>query len=259
MAGAAVLTLPPLAVLFQVTGDVDFCGRWCPRMFLVWQKGETLSAYLLGWLRAFMGVALVAAILAVTYRFGRHWCSHVCPVGGVLELAGRLVPRFAKIDFGPIPAVPFRYAYLAAFFVLPALGVGSLCCSYCNFAALPRLVGAPFSQADLAYFLRIQGVVNLGLLLALGVFAKGGRAYCNLLCPIGALDALVNRLGVRSGRRVRIDGDRCTECGACTDVCPTAAIAAHSKPAVDQLACMPCRLCERACPVGAISYGTRSS
>ena len=34
----------------------------------------------------------------------------------------------------------------------------------------------------------------LCLLLFLGVFAKGGRAYCNLLCPVGALDALVNRL-----------------------------------------------------------------
>jgi len=257
MLAAAVLFLPPLAALFQLSADANFCGRWCPRMFFVWRQGMTLDAFLAGWARAWIGVALVGGVLLTTLWLGRIWCSHVCPVGGGLELSSRLIPRRLQIDLGRIPAAPFRYAFLAVFLVVPALGLGSLCCNYCNFAAVPRFFAAPFSQADLTYFLRIQGGINLGLLLGLGVFARGGRAYCNLLCPIGAMDALVNRIRFRRGRRMQIDPERCTECGDCVGACPVWAISEHSAPVIDQLSCMPCGLCETACSQGAIGYVTR--
>jgi len=249
---AAVLSLPPLAALFQLTGDRDFCGTWCPRMFFVWREGSTLATFFAGWARAFMGVALVAGVLLATVWLGRLWCSHLCPVGAGLELGARLVPSRLKVDLSRVPAAPFRYGFLAVFMVAPALGIGSLCCNYCNFAALPRLFGAPFSAADLTYFLRAQGVVNLALLLGLGFFARGGRAYCNLLCPLGALDALVNRFGPRRSRRFRIDPEVCTECGECAGACPTWAIEAHSSPVIDQLSCIPCGQCEKTCPYGAM-------
>jgi ferredoxin len=97
--------------------------------------------------------------------------------------------------------------------------------------------------------------VNLGLVVGLGFLAKGGRAYCNLLCPVGALDALANRLGMRLGRRVRVDAGRCTACGACAKVCPTWAIEVGGTARIDPLACLPCRDCEGVCPEEAIRYG----
>ncbi len=254
-----VVFLPPLALLLQVGGEVNLCGAWCPRMFFVWRSDSTLATFVAGMARSMAGVGLVVAVLATTLLFGRHWCSHLCPVGGPLELGGRLVPRRLRIDFSTVPAPTFRHAYLAVYLVAPALGLGSLCCSYCNFAAVPRLFGAAFSAADLAYFLRVQGVVNLALLIVLGVLARGGRAYCNLLCPVGAVDALVNRLGDRLGRRVRIDRTRCTDCGSCEASCPTWAISPRNgETTIDQLSCIPCRRCVDACPEGAIGYGRSS-
>jgi polyferredoxin len=252
---SAVLFLPPLAAIVQLTGDTDFCGRWCPRMFFTWREGTTMAAFLMGFARAYMGVALVAAILVTTFAFGRHWCSHLCPVASPLELGSRLIPKGLKLDFSSTPAPSFRYAYLAVYLIAPAIGLGSLCCNYCNFAAVPRLFAAPFSEGDLIYFLRFQGVINLGLLLFLGIFAKGGRAYCNLLCPVGALDALANRLGAAFGRRIRIDHDACTNCGDCAKVCPTWAIDTTDRTTIDQLSCMPCRQCQDVCQHKAISYG----
>ncbi|MHB8882721.1 MAG: 4Fe-4S binding protein [Thermodesulfovibrionales bacterium] len=253
---AAVLFLPPLSFLFQFTADSNFCGSWCPRMFLAWRKGMTGSGFLLGFLRSYMGVALVFGILASTFFFGRYWCSHLCPIGGTMEGGSRILPRFLKINYSSVPAPSFRYGYLAVYFIATAAGIGSLCCNYCNFATVPRIVGAAFSPADMSYFFRSAGLINLGLVVGLGFIAKGGRAYCNLLCPIGALDALSNRLGLRFGKRMTIDNAKCNGCSACAKACPTWSIEMKDKKAeIAQLSCMPCRECEKVCIKEAISYG----
>ena len=249
-----VLCLPPLSFLFQFTQDSGFCGTWCPRMFIVWRKGMTWAGFSQGMLRAYMGVLLVLGMLVSTLFLGRYWCSHLCPIGGAMELGSRIFPRKLQINFGGIPASFFRYGYLSVFFIAPALGIGSLCCNYCNFAVIPRLFGAAFSQADMAYFLRTAGLVNLGLVFVLGFLARGGRAYCNLLCPVGALDAIANRLGMKLGKRVAVDEGKCTGCGVCEGVCPTWAIDMGEKATIDQLSCIPCRLCEETCPEEAVRY-----
>lgn len=255
MLTSLLLFLPPLALLPQLTADVNFCGRWCPRMFFVWREGASSADFLAGIARSSLGAALVLTILVTTFAIGRYWCSHLCPVGGSMELGSRLVPDGFKIDFSGVPAPPFRYGYLLVYLVAPAIGIGSLCCSYCNFAAVPRLFGAAFSQADLVYFLRLQGLVNLGLVVFLGLLSRGGRAYCNLLCPVGALDALVNRVRPASEATVRVDPERCIECGECASACPTWALAAHSPPVVDRLSCIPCGRCDEVCRHGAIVHG----
>lgn len=251
-----VLFLPPLAIIFQVTtGDGDFCGTWCPRMFYAIRKGAGMGEIIGGVMRAYMGVALVAAAIVSTFFLGRYWCSHFCPVGGAGELGSRLVPGMLKIDYASIPAAPVRYGYMGVYLAAPLLGLGSLCCNYCNFAAVPRLFGAAFVQADMAYFFRAYGVINLALFLLLAVAAKGGRAYCNFLCPVGALDAISSRMGMKFGRRVTVVEHRCNSCGKCTDICPTWAISMGGTARIDQLSCMPCRQCEKTCPEGAIRYG----
>jgi len=250
-----VLFLPPLSLLFQMTADTNFCGSWCPRMFFTWRNGMSLNEFLMGFLRSYMGVALVAGILVSTFFLGRAWCSHLCPVGGTMELGSRIVPRKLRIDFSGISASPFRYGYLAVYFIASAVGLGSLCCNYCNFATVPRIFGAAFLNADLMYFLRTAGLINLGLVVVLGFLAKGGRAYCNLICPVGALDALSNRLGLSFGKKMHVDAGRCDSCGACSRVCPTWSISLHSAAKIDQLSCMPCRECEKVCPKEAIRYG----
>ncbi len=253
---AIILFLPPLSFLFQFSGDSNFCGTWCPRMFFVWRAGISGKDFLMGFLRSYLGVALVLGIWVSTFFLGRYWCSHLCPVGGTMEAGGKLLPKSLKINYSGIPAAAFRYGYLAVFFIAPAIGIGSLCCNYCNFATIPRLFGAAFSQTDMAYFLRSAGLVNLGLVVVLGFLAQGGRAYCNLLCPIGALDAISNKLGLKFGKRVRVEKSKCNGCNACVKVCPTWAIQVTQKKAeIDCLSCIPCRQCEKTCPKEAIGYG----
>jgi len=256
---ALVLFLPPLAFIFQLTQDSNFCGTWCPRMFFSWRSGQTFGQFMRGFIQSWMGVALVFGVIASTLFIGRQWCSHLCPIGGSMELGSRVMPKWLKLDFSRVPAPHFRYGYLLVYLVAPAIGIGSLCCNYCNFATVPRMAGAAFSMADMSYFLRTAGLINLGLVIVLGFMSRGGRAYCNLICPIGALDALGNWAGRKFGRRVSIDADACNGCGACAKVCPAWAIEEKDGLArVDQLSCMPCRECESVCAKEAISYGKRT-
>ena len=129
-------------------------------MFFTWRQGMSGHEFLLGMLRSLYGVLLVLAILVSTLFLGRWWCSHLCPIGGATELGSRLIPQRLKIPYASVPAAPVRYGYLAVYLLAPALGIGSLCCSYCNFAAVPRLFGAMFNPADLAYYLRAAGLIN---------------------------------------------------------------------------------------------------
>ncbi|MBI5206010.1 MAG: 4Fe-4S binding protein [Nitrospirae bacterium] len=249
------LFLPPLSVIPQAAGEVNMCGTVCPRMFFIFSPKGIASGFIDNIGAAWFGSALVGLILVVTLFFGRLWCSHVCPIGGTSELISRGIHERVKINFSIINAPAFRYGYFIVFIAGAFLGIGSIACKFCNFRVIPFLAGAPFVPAYRTYLTTSMGIAGLATIGVSGFFAKGGRAYCNLLCPIGALDSLSNRLGLTFGKRMKVDKDKCIGCGECKKTCPTWSISVSEKAEIDQLSCMPCRICETKCPEGAISYG----
>ena len=57
---------------------------------------------------------------------------------------------------------------------------------------------------------------------------------------------------------ITIDGERCTGCGACMEVCPTGALyLVDGKATVDVTLCRECEACLAICPTGAITLTTR--
>lgn len=257
-----LLFLPPLSLLPQLAGEVNMCGAVCPRMFFILSPKGIWAGLIKGVQNAWFGVALVGLILSATFFFGRLWCSHLCPIGGATELVSRATPSRLKLDYSFLPAPAFRYGYFAIYAVGGLLGIGSIACKFCNFRIIPFLAGAPFVPAFRTYLFTGMGMAGVAVILLTGFLARGGRGYCNLLCPVGALDGLSNWLGgkFRFNRRMRTDETRCHGCGQCVSVCPVWALRDEGKgrpPVRDQLACLSCRECTQACPQGAISYGRR--
>jgi polyferredoxin len=164
-----------------------------------------------------------------------------------------------KIEFRSLPQVQIRYGYFGFFLVaMPALGISA--CTLCNFITIPRLIEALSGEyRGMVFLISSVGLVNLGLLLILGFFASKGRAYCQFMCPIGAADGLVNRLGAKFNftHRIRVEKERCTGCNICARNCMCGAIKMVDKIAtIDQLSCMSCHECVDVCDWNALEWTT---
>ncbi|HOM71482.1 MAG TPA: 4Fe-4S binding protein [Armatimonadota bacterium] len=51
---------------------------------------------------------------------------------------------------------------------------------------------------------------------------------------------------------INVDEAKCTGCGDCTEVCPTAAIAIENEKAKVSDECIDCGVCADSCPNGAL-------
>ena len=258
---SCVLFLGPIALLPKLAGNSDLCGRLCMRRFYLYFPGMTFEDFFMHISAAFIGVVAFCLILITTFFFGRIWCGWICPVGGFSELVSRMLNDRWKIEYRWLPQIQIRYGYLGTYLIiLPALGISA--CTLCNFITVPRLVEAVSGGfVGLAFIFSAVGLANLALLLLLGFFANKGRTYCQFMCPIGAFDALVNKLGsrFRNVHRIRVEKERCTGCNVCARQCMCGAIKMVDKIAiVDQTSCMSCHECVDVCDWHAIEWTTAS-
>lgn len=254
---SCALFFGPFLVIPRLFNVSDFCGTLCMRRFYLYYPGMELNDVIFHMKVSLAGVFLLFGILIVTFLFGRLWCAFLCPIGGLPELISRLLNDRIKIEYRILPQVAIRYGYFGFYLVMmPMLGISA--CLLCNFIVLPRIFDAIGGGViGKAYFFSPIGLVNLALVALLGFFASKGRAYCAFLCPVGAIDGIINRIGAFLGftRRTRVDMNRCNGCTLCARACMCGAIEMKDdKAVIDQFSCMSCHECVDVCPSGAIEY-----
>jgi polyferredoxin len=191
---------------------------------------------------AWSSFILLAAVLIVALIFRRSFCGHICPLGTLQELAGRL----GRGLFGKrltVPAAvdrPLRYLKYAVLVVFVTLSVvlGQLAIRpYDPWAAWNHLIGADLFTGFLVGF-----IVLVASLLGSLLF---DRFFCKYLCPMGAFLAAIRRIG---WFRVRRNDASCTHCFACDKACPVN-IKVEAVSEVHSLECIDCNLCVNSCPV----------
>lgn len=79
---------------------------------------------------------------------------------------------------------------------------------------------------------------------------KGGRAYCNTVCPIGTFLGFLSRF---SWFKVNIDANKCNTCGLCEKNCKASCIDSKNHT-IDYSRCVTCMDCIGRCHKGAINF-----
>jgi len=191
-----------------------------------------------------LGALVVLAAYAVLG--GRTFCSWLCPINPVTDLAAWLRRR---LELKGGPRVPRRGRYWV-------LGLTLVLCPLTGLAAFEWI--SPI------------GILHRGLIFGLGagwiavaaifLLDLGGRqTWCGHLCPLGAFWGLV---GETAQVRIGFDAESCTHCGDCFPVCPEPQVLdlqqASRKGFVKSGDCTNCGRCIPACPEGSLAFAWRA-
>ncbi len=226
-----------------------------------------------------LNVVVVVALIALTLVFGRIYCSVICPLGVMQDVFGWLGKKAKKNRYTYSKEVKWlRYPLLVIFIVALLAGVGSvfqLLEPYSAFGRIATMLLQPLWQmgnnvlATLAerydsyafysvdVWMRSMPVVIIALatLVLLAVLAwRGGRTYCNTICPVGTVLSFFARF---SFYKIRIDTSKCKNCSLCAKNCKASCIDFKNHK-VDYSRCVVCGDCIESCHSGALSLSRPS-
>jgi len=220
-------------------------------------------------------------MVVLTVLLGRFFCGWICPLGSMIDLVGRTnklnrnekravnrpvrLVKFVVFGIGAIAAcigvhvfwvldpmvIMGRFVSLN-FIPFITQGVNGLFVAliqrfewYGAFYDFYRAFKESWLGVDVLFFSNsfiIFGFVVV--VLALSVIKR--RLWCRMMCPLGALYALIGRFTFMR----RIVGDGCIHCHECNDACSMGAIFDDTE--YDAGECIMCMDCVEVCP----QYGT---
>lgn len=224
-----------------------------------------------------VNVGVVAALVVLTLVFGRIYCSVICPLGVMQDVvswaAGRRKKNRNRFSYSPA-LTWLRWGMLVVFVAAMVAGVGSLLAPYSAYGRIASNLFAPFyawgnnllayiaERMDSYAFYEVEvwmkslstflvAVVTFVVLFILAW--RGGRTYCNTICPVGTVLGFLSRYSLF---KPRFDTSKCNGCKLCARNCKASCIdpAAHT---IDYTRCVACMDCLEKCRQGAITYTMR--
>ena len=181
---------------------------------------------------------------------GRTICGWLCPVGLGQELLYKIkTPKVKKNRVTRVMSY-FKYVLLIALVVIVPLyfAVPGFCEYICPAGTFEGGLGLLANEEN-AGLLAILGPLFtwkftlLVLIMVASIFFF--RFFCRFLCPLGALYGFFCRVAMLG---VKLDKNKCTDCGLCIGVCKM------DIKNVGDHECIHCGACIAVCPAKAISW-----
>ena len=220
-----------------------------------------------------LNVVVVVALLLLTLVFGRIYCSVICPLGIFQDLLARIRRKKNKYSYSS-EVRWLRYPVLVLFVVAGVAGIGSLFQLLAPYSAYGRIATMLFQpvwelgnnvlaivaeRADSYAFYSVDTwmrslpvfIIAAVTLVVLFILAwRGGRTYCNTICPVGTILSFFARF---SWLKIHFDADKCKNCSMCSKNCKAACID-YKTHTVDYSRCVVCGNCIDSCKFGALRY-----
>ena len=226
-----------------------------------------------------LNAGAVVFLLLLTLVFGRVYCSVICPLGVMQDVAAWFGKKQKKNRYTFSPARQWlRGGVLILFIAAMLAGAGSLAALIAPYSSYGRIAGNLFAPLYgwcnnlLAYFAERAGsyafyetevwlksvptfvIAALTFIIICTLAWRNGRTYCNTICPVGTVLGFFARW---SWLKPVIDTDKCVNCKLCARNCKASCIDI-SRHRIDYSRCVACMDCIGKCHKGAISFSPAS-
>jgi len=186
----------------------------------------------------FVSLLFSSALVVVTFFMGRVFCGWACPMGVITDVIDYIVDRTIRV-----PSLKrVKYHLLVVFICLALSGIAATW-------ILDPIAWASRIGAITATKIDWPVAATLTTLLVFLQIALGRRAFCRILCPLGALLGWISIISPFTRRLT----SSCVGCGMCSQTCRMAAIGDDPK-AFDRAECIQCQDCISTCSESAIRF-----
>ena len=204
------------------------------------------------------GVRTPAYVFGIIILFGlllgRTICGWLCPVGLGQELLYKIkTPKLKKSKATRVLSY-LKYFILVAFvFMIPlSFGIPAFCEYICPAGTFEGGVGLLGNVVN-ASSLGLLGPIFTWKFTLLVVIVVASififRVFCRFLCPLGALYGFFSKIALLG---IKLDENKCTDCGLCIGVCKM------DVNKVGDHECIQCGECISVCPAKAITWKGKS-
>lgn len=221
-----------------------------------------------------LNAVVIVSLIVLTLVLGRIYCSVICPLGVMQDIIAHINRKKNRFSYSPA-LTWLRLTMLVILTVAVALGIGSIVALLAPYSSYGRMVNnllQPFyiwgnnalaaiaeHYESYAFYSKEVWLKSLPtFIIALVTFVliavlawRGGRTYCNTICPVGTVLGYVARF---SWFKVHFDADKCRSCSLCSKNCKASCID-YKTHTVDYTRCVACGNCLDKCKFDALHYG----
>ena len=198
---------------------------------------------------------VIGIILLFGMFLGRVICGFLCPFGLIQELLHKIPVKKLKKNKITQKLTCIKYVILGIFVVVIPLFFGlrkqplpAFCKYICPAGTLEGALMLML-HPDNADLRSLTGGIfywKLAVLIAMVISCVFiFRAFCRFICPLGAIYSLFSKIALLG---VRVDMNRCNNCGACVKTCQM------DIKRVGDRECIQCGECIDVCPEKAITF-----
>ncbi|MCR5094161.1 MAG: 4Fe-4S binding protein [Lachnospiraceae bacterium] len=205
-------------------------------------------------LRRGINTLTVGLIMLFGIVFGRIVCGWLCPFGLLQELLYMIPSPKRKWAFRFLRWLKYLIliVFVIAVPIATAFSRGIGIPAFCKYICPQGTVGGAalvWTSRNLTELIGLLYGWKVAVLIAVAVLSVFVfRPFCRVLCPLGAIYGLFNRIALL---RIRLDTEKCTGCGSCETVCPV-----QLKPVQEHNSaeCIRCGKCLTACGTDALRF-----